>query len=346
MVFVAHAGAGSFVPGGFGVTVFFFLSGYLITTLLRGEAIKKGTISLKDFYLRRAFRILPPLYLTLALAFLIGFMGWLPDRGDWKGLVAALLYASNYYDLIKHFSSLPSGMELIWSLAVEEHFYFIFPLAFAWFVRRRFSVNLQTKLFASACSVALLWRCVLIFVVHIRVDRPDIWTYNSTDCRFDALLFGCLLAIRNNPWFSDPSPVLEKFKGGLALLGIAAIGLSLAIRNPDYRETLRYTQQSVALYPIFYFCVASPTSLVVRCLEWRPLRWIGWVSYTVYLSHRALLSYFSHNGFPNQPWKSGAAALICALLYGWFMRVAVESPARAWRDRVIGGKKKPLAAVP
>ncbi len=346
MVFVAHAGAGNLVPGGFGVTVFFFLSGYLITTLLRGEAIKTGVISLKNFYIRRAFRILPPLYLTLALAFLLGFLGLLPDRGNWQGLLAALLYATNYYDLIRHFSNLPSGMELIWSLAVEEHFYFIFPLVFAWFVRRKLPVKIQARALATACIVALVWRTVLIFVVHIGIDKPDIWTYNSTDCRFDSILLGCLLAIRNNPLFSDPSPKLEKYKGGLALLGLLAIGLSLAIRNPHYRETLRYTQQSLALYPIFYYCVASPTSFVVRCLEWRVLRWVGWLSYTIYLCHRVLLSHFSTFTFPDQPWKSGIAALICALLYGWFMRVAVESPARGWRDAVIGGKKIPLTAVP
>ena len=69
LVFVAHSGLDNVVPGGFGVTVFFFLSGYLITTILRIEAQKTGTISLGKFYLRRAFRILPPLYVTLALGY-------------------------------------------------------------------------------------------------------------------------------------------------------------------------------------------------------------------------------------------------------------------------------------
>src|ERR1700688_5195959 len=72
MVFVAHAGLGDLVPGGFGVTIFFFLSGYLITTLLRIEHSEQGSISLGKFWLRRMLRILPPFYLVLASALLIG----------------------------------------------------------------------------------------------------------------------------------------------------------------------------------------------------------------------------------------------------------------------------------
>src|ERR1700733_14513831 len=75
LVFAAHAGLGDVIPGGFGVTVFFFLSGYLITTLLRIEHDATGTVSLRQFYLRRALRILPPFYLVLALAALAAWLG-------------------------------------------------------------------------------------------------------------------------------------------------------------------------------------------------------------------------------------------------------------------------------
>src|SRR5690242_11117871 len=75
IVFVAHAGLGSWVPGGFGVTVFFFLSGYLITTLLRMEYDRSGTISLKDFYLRRVLRIFPNMYTVLFVASALTMLG-------------------------------------------------------------------------------------------------------------------------------------------------------------------------------------------------------------------------------------------------------------------------------
>lgn len=74
-VFVSHAGLSHIIPGGFGVTVFFFLSGYLITTLLRREHEKTGQISLKHFYLRRVYRIFPPMYLVMLLAIMLSVFG-------------------------------------------------------------------------------------------------------------------------------------------------------------------------------------------------------------------------------------------------------------------------------
>ena len=81
IVFIAHAGLGSIIPGGFGVTVFFFLSGFLISTLLRKEFAKQQSISFKNFYIRRALRIFPPFYSALAFAVLILMAGLLPGTG-------------------------------------------------------------------------------------------------------------------------------------------------------------------------------------------------------------------------------------------------------------------------
>src|ERR1700739_2193320 len=92
LVFVSHGGLDNLVPGGFGVTVFFFLSGYLITSLLRLEALNSGTISLRAFYTRRVFRIFPPMYLTVALAFIAGSFRILPDRGTPGGMLSAVFY--------------------------------------------------------------------------------------------------------------------------------------------------------------------------------------------------------------------------------------------------------------
>src|SRR5271165_2481206 len=80
LVFLAHAGLDHQVPGGFGVTTFFFLSGFLITSLMRLEA-QSGSVSLKHFYLRRVFRILPPFYLVLALATVLAVLGVVPADG-------------------------------------------------------------------------------------------------------------------------------------------------------------------------------------------------------------------------------------------------------------------------
>ena len=131
LVFLSHTSEQPLIPGGLGVTIFFFLSGYLITTLLRREAASKGFISMSDFYLRRAFRILPPMYLTLAIAWAITRFGHLPTQGNALGLFATTFYFYNYADLLHLHALVPSGMNLLWSLMVEEHFYLVFP----WVVR-------------------------------------------------------------------------------------------------------------------------------------------------------------------------------------------------------------------
>ena len=97
IVFLSHAGLSHIVPGTFGVTVFFFLSGYLITTLLRREYEKHGRICFGFFYMRRAFRILPPLYLILATTVLLAVVGVLPGGvTKWNGVLARVFLA-NYY---------------------------------------------------------------------------------------------------------------------------------------------------------------------------------------------------------------------------------------------------------
>src|ERR1700722_17132998 len=100
LVFFAHAGLGKvLVPGGFGVTIFFLLSGFLITTLLRMEYLRFKRISLKDFYLRRALRILPPLYVTLALSMLLVTLGKVSTGIPIAGTLSQTLQYANYYQI-------------------------------------------------------------------------------------------------------------------------------------------------------------------------------------------------------------------------------------------------------
>ena len=81
--------------------------------------------------------------------------------------------------------------------------------------------------------------------------------------------------MRDNSWLGDKSPFIEKYKGALAVTGIAVIFLTLVIREPHYRETVRYTVQSIALYPIFYYCVANSHEWPARWLDWKPLVGVG-----------------------------------------------------------------------
>src|SRR5215468_3120666 len=148
IVLVAHAGYGSVIPGGLGVTIFFFLSGYLITTLLMDERERSGRIHIGKFYLRRAFRLFPPLLVTLAIAYSLVILGLLDGGISWAGVLSQLLYFANYYSLFfDPGNTTAAGTGILWSLAVEEHFYMIYPavlvgLLALWLSRRRIAVAL------------------------------------------------------------------------------------------------------------------------------------------------------------------------------------------------------------
>ena len=332
-VYVAHGGLGNIVPGGFGVTIFFFLSGYLITTLLRQETLKYGMVSLRSFYIRRAFRILPPMYITLAVTYLLVWAKLASGPAGFLGFLSALLYVNNYYSLLAHSPTLPIGATILWSLAIEEHFYLIFPFVYRAFLRNRITQEGQSRMLLAGCAGALLWRTFLVFSVHTQTAVSMPWTYIATDCRFDAIAWGCLLAIRNSPTMKDHSPLFERNAGKLALAGLALIVASLVYRNTLYRETLRYTVQEIALYPIFYYCVAYSQSWQVRWLEWKWIRWVGWLSYSLYLIHFVILDCLER-AFPKRSVTVFFAGLILALFYAWIMRETVEVPLRRMRERV------------
>lgn len=333
IVCVAHAGYEHLFPGGLGVTIFFFLSGYLITSLLRIEFEETGNISLKQFYIRRAYRILPPLYITLAIAGLVHFVGVNAGHGNTLGWIATFAYLFNYAELLSHGkAALPSGMGLVWSLMIEEHFYLLFPILYKTSVMRRWQKSRQVWILVVACVAVLLWRCVLVFYFKIPVEAKLRWTYSATDARFDAIALGCALAIAHNPWCNDAAGWLGRHAKLLAGLGCLLLLLTLAIREPHFRETLRYSLQIVALYPIFYFCVATPASGWVKWLSWQPLRWLGWISYSLYLCHEAIQAALRHVLPPGRLLLL-ALSFVLSLLYAWGMRRAVELPLRKLRSR-------------
>jgi peptidoglycan/LPS O-acetylase OafA/YrhL len=330
LVYFAHSGLDKIVPGGFGVTIFFFLSGYLITTILRLEGETTGDISLPYFYMRRAFRILPPMYVTLAIAYAIGATGLLPNPGNLFGLAAASFYFFNYTMLLHLPAGLPSGTGSVWSLMVEEHFYLIFPFVYRSLFRKGVEVSRIVKVLLGVCALVLVWRCILVFVIHTPLSTFPRWTYEASDTRFDEILFGCILALWNNPW-TDDSPRFKRHQGKFALGGLIVLLLSLVIREPHFRETFRYTMQSIALYPIFFYCVASAGSWQARWLEWKPLKWLGWISYSMYLVHMTVLV-LGNAFFPGHPLAVPIGCFFVSVLYSWLMRVWVELPFRGMRS--------------
>jgi peptidoglycan/LPS O-acetylase OafA/YrhL len=287
IVFIAHCGLQHLVPGGFGVTIFFFLSGYLITTLLRREYEQTGTISLRAFYLRRVYRIFPPLYLVLGILIALDVTGVI-GNGDTplKAILAQVFHLTNYYMVT--FSPAESAPLVtytgpFWSLAVEEHFYLVFPLCLLVLLRRKAPLPVVLGI---ACMVVLAWRCFLV----LTMSGADDYTYHATDTRIDSLLFGCIMGLWLNPALdAAPSRLGERGWFALCAAGVALLAFSFLYRAEFFRDTFRYSLQGVALFPLFWCAVHYHGSPFFSWLNSRPARALGIISYTFYLSHYAAI---------------------------------------------------------
>src|SRR5579884_907926 len=330
LVFLAHAGLNERVPGNFGVTVFFFLSGYLITTLLRMEFEKAGRVSLKAFYLRRALRILPPMYLVLGLASALTLMGALEGSLQLDAVLAQAFHLTNYYVIYAGWwDGRAPGTWIYWSLAVEEHFYLVFPLFYIGLRRFVPERRRQMLILFGLCAAVLAWRCALVFLLHAWKER----TYLETDTRMDSILFGCILAVWGNPVL-DRVRAPGRWWAGLWLpLGIAGLLASFLIRDPRFQETFRYTLQGLALFPVFVMAISYPDRSLFRVLNIRWVKFIGVLSYSLYLVHPTVL--FGVAEWTTwHPLVGGAVALALCVLISTAIYYLVEKPCARLRKRL------------
>ncbi|MBP0596911.1 acyltransferase [Herbaspirillum sp. LeCh32-8] len=327
IVFLSHAGLGKIVPGGLGVTIFFFLSGYLITTLLVREFTKTGGINIRHFYVRRVLRLTPPLLLVLTITYLLTHYGVFTGHAGWSGFFAQLFYFANYYVLFFDAGhTVPQGTGVFWSLAVEEHFYFVFPALFMLLMRRADHRRIPLYLLG-LCAAFLAWRYYLVVGTGSSMER----TYYATDTRIDSILFGCILATLKLPdaWRAFLMRPAARMVGVGA--GVFLLLLSLVVRDDVFRETLRYSVQGVALIPLFFYSVSHPQSFPFRWLNLRWVQRIGIYSYSIYLSHEVLLS--NVDWVSSNPALNILAALVFSLLFAMLVDRFIDVPLRAVRAR-------------
>jgi peptidoglycan/LPS O-acetylase OafA/YrhL len=316
IVVLSHFTGGHLIPGGLGVTLFFFISGYLITNILAAELETTGTIAIGAFYVRRFRRLAPALLAMIAVV----SIWYQVSRGAVvpQQITAAVLYYMNYYTLAGGDLSMPLGV--LWSLAVEEHYYLIFPLLLLLGWRNKYRMFF---ILAAACVAVLCWRTVLVLGFHASEYR----TFMATDTRIDSILFGALLAILPFTTMKSLASYVDR-----PVVLVSATGLllaSLLIRSDAFRETLRYTLQGIAFIPIFY-AIRFSTRLVFvkRALSFPPSVWLGKISYSLYLWHFPVLFFLGE--------RSVILAAIMSVALAAASFYFVESPLRRRRE------KKPL----
>ncbi|MCW2600194.1 MAG: hypothetical protein JWM02_2023 [Frankiales bacterium] len=272
LVMAEHAQIGLARAGGLGVDVFFVLSGYLITGLLAGEHARTQRIRFGAFYLRRATRLYPAL---LALVTVGGVVLWLELKTPWRHLAKAGLIAATYLTDLFSFGhgSTWALWGHTWSLAVEEHFYLLWPPVLLLLLRR--GSRVAAKWWALAGAVAGV---VVVVALAVPGHAGPPTFYFQPHAHAGALLLGCAVAL-TPAW-----PAWSKNLTAPALLGLLA--LILVSPSPVHASYYRVSLPLAWLLTAALLVGLEAESGLSRALAWRPWRRIGVISYGLYLYHQ------------------------------------------------------------
>ena len=284
-----------------GVRVFFVISGFLITGILINEHRRSGGISLKRFYLRRTVRIFPAYYAYILALILLTFLGIAQVTAN--DVAHAVTYTMNY----DNDRSWDVGH--LWSLAVEEQFYLLWPativlLGLRWGGRAAFAVILLAPIFR-----------IIEFYVFTGM-KPLIG--NTFETTADAIAMGCILALTidnlvTRSWFQ------RIIASRWMILALLAVALGLSIRS-DTDVIVGHTLTNLAVALVVARCVLRPHGIVGRTLETRPLVAIGVLSYSIYLWQQLFLNRTTDQVITTFPLNIVLAAIAAVASYSLIER--------------------------
>jgi len=298
-----------FSMGNLGVRVFFVISGFLITSLLLHERERNGEISLRNFYIRRSLRIFPAGYTVIAIAGLSGLFGLLQvNPGEF---LAACTYTMNCIR--------PDNWTLahLWSLAVEEQFYIIWPLALSLFGKRRAMLL--------AMIMFILGPCARFADSHWAIGSVLLGGYSFL-ANADALASGCLLGGlwgRMGRW-----KLYDRFQRSWLFLCVPFAACACS-----YYWRLRWSPLGVSMLNVSIalcidWCVRNHSTVIGRLLNWRPLTFVGVLSYSLYLWQQPFINRGSSHFINMFPYNL-IGAIVCALLSYYL----IEKPFLKLRKR-------------
>ncbi len=336
LILLAHT-FGQAAGGDIGLNIFFVLSGFLITFLLLKEEEATGTVSFRDFYARRALRLLPALILALVIVALLPNVYTQPIDGLSSSRLATIPITLFYGASIALAANYPMGyLDHTWSLSVEEQFYFLWPAAALFLVRRgRF-----LKGVAGLIAFFVVVRVLLYLVIGVRSD-------NLLTAQADQFLLGAGLA-----WLATKREIPRR----LASSGAAWLALGvLAVLTVWGSKTHQGVEGTFGLLGGLTLCGLATSVIVAhllapgdgplqRIFSWTPAVWIGRLSYGIYLFHFPIFQYVQHQRMALAPTVLVEYGVLVPVVLGsWFV---VERPALRRKERFSPLARPPTVAQP
>lgn len=334
LVILNHLGV-RHAPEGRVVLTFFVLSGFLITWTLLRESERYGSISVRDFYIRRGLRIFPAFYVFWALHFAVSSftLGKLSASAI-ADYATAFFYLRNYRHAISHHPHQYLGHT--WALSIEEQFYFLWPWLFASFQK---DLRRLSRILIALIVAVDLYRIVLFFVFHISRE----WLIFAFDCRVDHLLVGCLLAvllkrgiamefwnfITSRIWFSVIVFVLIVASSALDVHYGAA-----------YKCAVGFVVDPLLTAVLLVQVIAFAETWVWGWLNWKITRYVGRISYSMFL-YQGVTNYWAFRIFPQRSiFVVIATSVSLALLLGSVSYYAIEVRFLQLKSKFVRGDRK------
>ena len=340
-VIFSHAGFG-WIPGGFaGVDAFFVISGFLITGIILRD-LEQGRFAFRNFYARRARRILPALFCMLASVSILAWFILSPSeiQGISGSVFFSILSLSNFYfiDFVDYFAPSADYIMLLhtWSLGVEEQFYLLYPLiaffAYRIFGKSGFWTVVMVLLFASFAISEWGWR-----------NEPR-GNYFFSPSRFWEILIGAVAAL----WCSSRD---TKGNGPLAALGLAVLCLTFFVYD-DKILFPSYYALAPTIGTVLVLMYARASTMTAKILQFSLLRFVGLISFSAYLWHQPVFVFARLDGYePSEPLTAFALIAVILLLSALSWRF-VEQPFRtiktttiSWRGPVLWATAVGLTAL-
>jgi len=290
------------------------LSGFLITWLLLKEYAASNSISLRNFYLRRVLRIFPAYYVFITFSFVADHV--LHDRWS-PGLIAAAYgYVMNYYNAVMGHPT--TSIAHAWSLAVEEQFYLLWPAALVWLLPRGRKVVARALL--ATIALIALWRSYLFVVAG--VGTP--WVYNAFDCRFDNLAVGCLLAVLlTNETVAERSRALVSRPW--VSLATCVVLVASRLGGSLYHYSVGFTVDAVIIAVLLVQVLWLSGHPLWSWLELKPVRYLGRISYPLYLYHIWGIDAGNHVA-ARAPLPAWVWGIVCSIVMASMSYYGIERP--------------------